>query len=50
MLLSRLETIYNWVNNLGPNVKTVLIIILSVLVIEISYNNHSKLILQDYTE
>lgn len=50
MLLSRLETIYNWINNLNPNLKTVIIIILSIIVIEISFSGHSKLILQDYKE
>lgn len=50
MVLSRLETIYNWINNLNPNLKTVIIIILSIVVIEISFSGHSKLILQDYTE
>lgn len=50
MLLSRLETIYEWINNLGPNIKTIIIIALSLLVIETSFKDHSKLILQDYTE
>lgn len=50
MSLSRLEAIYGWINNLGPNVKTIIIIVLSVIVIETSYRGHTKLILQDYTE
>lgn len=50
MSLSRLEAIYGWINNLGPNVKTIIIIVLSVMVIETSYRGHTKLILQDYTE
>lgn len=50
MVLSRLETIYNWINSLNPNLKTVIIIVLSIAIIEISFGGHSKLILQDYTE
>lgn len=50
MSLSRLEAIYAWINNLGPNVKTIIIIILSVIVVETSFRSHTKLILQDYTE
>lgn len=50
MSLNRLETIYGWLNNLGPNVKTVIIIVLSTVVIETSFNGHTKLILKDYTE
>lgn len=50
MVLSRLETIYNWINSLNPNLKTVIIIVLSIAIIEISFSGHSKLILQDYTE
>lgn len=50
MSLSRLEVIYGWINNLGPNVKTTIIIVLSVIVVETSFRGHTKLILQDYTE
>lgn len=50
MSLSRLEAIYGWINNLGPNVKTIIIIVLSVIVVETSFRGHTKLILQDYTE
>lgn len=50
MSLSRLEAIYGWINNLGPNVKTIIIIVLSIVVIETSFRGHTKLILQDYTE
>lgn len=50
MSLSRLEAIYGWINNLGPNVKTIIIIVLSVIVVETSFRGHMKLILQDYTE
>lgn len=50
MSLSRLEAIYGWINNLGPNVKTTIIIVLSVIVVETSFRGHTKLILQDYTE
>lgn len=50
MSLSRLEAIYGWINNLGPNVKTVIIIVLSVIVVETSFRGHTKLILQDYIE
>lgn len=50
MSLSRLEAIYAWINNLGPNVKTIIIIILSVIVVETSFRGHTKLVLQDYTE
>lgn len=50
MLLSRLESIYGWINNLSPGLKTVIIIVLSILVIELTYRGHTQLILQDYTE
>lgn len=50
MSLSRLEAIYGWINNLGPNVKTIIIIVLSILIVETSFRSHTKLILQDYTE
>lgn len=50
MSLSRLEAIYGWINNLGPNVKTIIIIVLSILIVETSFKSHTKLILQDYTE
>lgn len=50
MSLSRLEAIYGWINNLGPNVKTIIIIVLSVIVVETSFRSYTKLILQDYTE
>lgn len=50
MLLSRLEAIYGWINNLGPNVKTIIIIVLSIIVLETGFRGRMKLILQDYTE
>lgn len=50
MSLSRLEAIYGWINNLGSNDKTIIIIVLSIVVIETSFRGHTKLILQDYTE
>lgn len=50
MSLSRLEAIYGWINNLGPNVKTIIIIVLSIIVLETGFRGHTKLILQDYTE
>lgn len=50
MSLSRLEAIYGWINNLSPNVKTIIIIVLSILIVETSFKSHTKLILQDYTE
>ena len=50
MVLSRLETLYRWINNLSPNVKTIIIIVLSIVVLETSFSGHTKLILQDYTE
>lgn len=50
MLISRLETIYEWIHNLGPNVKTIIIIVLSLLIVKTNFTNHSKLILQDYSK
>lgn len=50
MTLSRLETLYNWINNLGPNVKTIIIIILSLVIIELGFRSHTKLVLEDYSE
>nr|DAM86957.1 MAG TPA: hypothetical protein [Caudoviricetes sp.] len=50
MSLSRLEAIYGWINNLDPNIKTIIIIILAVIVIDTSFKSHTKFILRDYTE
>ena len=50
MQLNKLETIYNWINNLGPNIKTIIIIALTVVVFGICFDNYTKLILQDFTE
>lgn len=50
MKLSKLQTIYNWIDNLNPNIKTIIIIILSVLVIEVCFSNHTKAVIDDYSE
>lgn len=50
MSLSRLEAFYGWVNGLGPNVKTIIIIVLTIIVLETNFRSHTQLILQDYTE
>lgn len=50
MQLNKLETIYNWINNLGPNIKTIIIIALTVVVFGICFDNYTKSILQDFTE
>lgn len=50
MQLGRLEMIYNWINNLGPNIKTVIIIALTIIIIGVCFKSYTKAILQDYTE
>ena len=50
MQLSKLKVIYAQINNLGPNTKTIIIMILSIVVVETVFRGHTKLILQDYTE
>ena len=50
MQLGRLEMIYNWINNLGPNIKTVIIIALTIIIIGVCFRSYTKSILQDYTE
>lgn len=50
MSLSRLEAIYGWINRIGPNTKTVIIIVLTIVCIEINFRDRTKLILKDYSE
>lgn len=50
MVISRLETIYRRINNLSPNVKTIIIIVLAMIVVGRGFREPTKLILQDYTE
>lgn len=50
MSLSRLEAIYGWINRLGPNTKTFVIIVLSIVCLEISFRGQTRLILKDYVE
>lgn len=50
MLLNKLETIYKWIYNLGPNIKTMLIITLSICILGILSKNYTKSILTDYSE
>ena len=50
MQLNRLETIYNWINNLGPNIKTIIIIALTIIIVGVCSKSYTKSILQDYTE
>lgn len=50
MAATKLEKIYCWINNLGPNVKTVTIILLMLVTICVGFKNYAKTILKDYTE
>ena len=50
MSLSRLEAIYGWINRIGPNTKTIIIIVLTIVCLEINFRDHTKLILKDYSE
>lgn len=50
MSLSRLEAIYSWINRIGPNTKTTIIIVLTLVCLEITIRDHTKLILKDYSE
>lgn len=50
MSLSRLQTIYGWINSISPNTKTIIIIVLSIICLEANFKGHTKLLLRDYTE
>lgn len=50
MLLGKLESVYKWINQLSPRVKTVVIIVLAFLLVELHFSSHTKAILEDYTE
>lgn len=48
MILNRLESIYNWINKLNPNIKTLIIIILGLAVLQINYSQTVKEILKEH--
>ena len=50
MLLGKLERVYKWVDSLSPGVKTMIIIALAFLTVELHFSTHTKAILEDYTE
>lgn len=50
MLLGKLEGVYKWVDSLNSGVKTLIIIALAFLTIELHFSTHTKAILEDYTE
>lgn len=50
MSLSRLETIYSWINRIDSNTKTVIIIVLTMLCLGVGFKDYTHLILKDYTK
>lgn len=50
MSLSRLEVFYGWLDGLSPNVKTIVIIVLTIIVLDTNFRSRTEGILQDYTE
>lgn len=50
MILNRLESIYNWINNLNPNIKTVIIILLGLSALQINYTQSLKDIIKTHQQ
>lgn len=48
MILDRLESVYNWINKLGPNIKTVIIILLGVAILQINFTQTLKDVLEQH--
>ncbi len=48
MTLDKLGTVYNWINKINPNVKTIIIVVLTLLIIHYGYKQSVKSILIDY--
>lgn len=50
MIVSRLESIYNWIDKLNPNLKTILIVLLFGGLLYSNYKSDMREILQDYSK
>lgn len=50
MSLNKLKAIYGIVNKLGPNTKTIIIMVLLVVVVGTCFKNYTETIFKDYTE
>lgn len=50
MLLGKLERVYKWIDSWSPGVKTMVIIAMAFIMVELHFSAHTKAILQDYTE
>lgn len=48
MTLDKLGTVYNWINKINPNVKTIIIVVLTLLIVHYGYKQSVKSILIDY--
>lgn len=48
MILNRLESIYNWINKINPNIKTLIIIILGLGILQVNYRETVKDILKSH--
>lgn len=50
MLLGKLKLLYEWIDKLNTNVKTIIIVSLAFVLLQIHVSNHTKAILEDYTK
>lgn len=50
MLLGKLKLLYEWIDKLNTNVKTIIIIGLAFVLLQIHISNHTKAILEDYAK
>lgn len=50
MLLGKLKLLYEWIDKLNTNVKTIIIVGLAFVLLQIHISNHTKAILEDYAK
>ena len=48
MVLNRLESIYNWINKINPSIKTLIIIVLGLGILQVNYRETVKDILKSH--
>ena len=50
MLLGKLKEVYRWIDSWSSCVKTIVIIMLAFLMVELHFSSHTKAILEDYRQ
>ena len=50
MLLGKLKEVYRWIDSWSSGVKTIVIIMLAFLMVELHFSSHTKAILEDYRQ